>query len=57
MESNEQKIKYHTPQIKCIRIDTEISLALESTPPEGPMEYGYNKPEFFNNNNNPIKNV
>ena len=55
MESNEQKIKYHTPQIKCIRIDTEISLALESEPPEGPMEYGYNKPEFFNNN--PIKNV
>lgn len=53
----EHKKQYIEPQIELVRLDNDISLALESTPPEGPMEYGYNKPEFFNNNNNPIKNV
>lgn len=49
MEPIEQKIKYHIPQIKCIRIDNEISLALESIPPEGPLE-GINNIENFNIN-------
>jgi len=35
------KRTYLTPEIKLIRLDTEISLALQSAlPPEGPEEYG-----------------
>jgi len=51
----EHKKQYIEPQIELVRLDNDISLALESTPPEGPLEYGYNTPEFFNNN--PIQNV
>lgn len=33
---NNQKLTYYTPQIVIIKLDNEISLALESTPPIGP---------------------
>lgn len=34
----EHKKQYIEPQIELVRLDNDISLALESTPPEGPME-------------------
>lgn len=40
---------YETPQIELIKLDHEISLALESSPPEGPEENAYLAPEYFNN--------
>jgi len=43
-----QKQHYITPLIKCIELDNEISLVLESTPPGGPGET-LNAPEHFNN--------
>ena len=33
-----EKKKYIAPEIELIELDNEISLALESTPPEGPGE-------------------
>ena len=39
---------YVTPQIEVIELDHEISLALESSPPEGPGEDAYLIPEYFN---------
>lgn len=33
-----EKKKYITPRIEWIPLDSEISLALQSTPPEGPGE-------------------
>lgn len=38
MKSTDIKREYITPQIVCLQLDNEISLALESTPPEGPAE-------------------
>ncbi len=38
---------YRAPKIERIRLDNEISLALESTPPTGPSES--KAPEYFNN--------
>ncbi len=51
MTTNIDNIKriYQSPAIECIKLDNEISLALESTPPEGPGETGYNLQEHFNN--------
>jgi hypothetical protein len=44
----ETKITYSTPRIESIIIDSEISLALESSPPMGPDEtIAFNKPENF----------
>jgi hypothetical protein len=43
------KRTYLAPQIKRIKLDNEISLALESTPPEGPGESLGKAPEYFNN--------
>lgn len=44
-----ERTNYLAPQIKRIRLDNEISLALESNPPIGPEE-GYLKvPEYLNN--------
>ncbi len=45
-----QKFPYVQPCIKCVKLDNEISLQLESEiPPFGPNEtYNLNKPEFFN---------
>jgi hypothetical protein len=55
MENN-QKRAYIAPQIEQIKLDNEISLALESAPPAGPGEPGgFSKaPEYFNND--PFKN-
>lgn len=44
-----KKIKYIAPRIEWIPLDNEISLALESAPPEGPDESRTNMPEHFNN--------
>ena len=34
----ETKKKYISPCIECVLLDNEISLALQSGPPEGPTE-------------------
>jgi len=41
-EKTAEKRTYNRPEIICIEMDNEISLALESTPPVGPDE-GYTK--------------
>ncbi|MCX6309144.1 MAG: hypothetical protein NTY32_10065 [Bacteroidia bacterium] len=46
---NTGKKEYCTPQVECIHLDNEISLALESTPPAGPFEGLYSAPGNFNN--------
>ncbi len=46
---NIQKSPYSSPQIKQVKLDNEISLILESAPPEGPDEVSNFKPEYFNN--------
>lgn len=45
----EKKI-YKTPCIEIIILDNEISLALESTPPEGPNEVYLGTEHRFKNN-------
>lgn len=47
---NTQKGTYCTPHIKHIKLDNEISLQLESSPPIGPGEEFTRAPKFFNNN-------
>lgn len=51
---NTTKKTYSTPQIEQIKLDNEISLALESAPPTGPGESSLISPEYFNND--PFKN-
>lgn len=53
---NTIKQNYQTPQIAEVRLDSEISLVLNSNPPDGPEE-GLNQqvPEFFNNNSAPLQ--
>ncbi len=53
----ENKITYIAPQIKLIELDNEISLALESTPPEGPGESRNIAPNYFKNNSFPEENA
>ena len=48
MENN-QKRAYIAPQIEQIKLDNEISLALESEPPVVPGESISKAPEYFNN--------
>lgn len=43
------KREYKTPFIVRINLDNEISLVLESNPPEGPEEVTSNATEYFNN--------
>jgi len=45
----ESKKKYTVPSIEIIFLDNEISLSLESTPPEGPDEglVGFNQNDPF----------
>jgi len=43
------KRTYTSPRIELIRLDNEISLILESTPPSGPDESLNNTSEYFNN--------
>ena len=45
--TEETKQVYKTPIIEHIILDNQISLAMESTPPEGPDEV-YNKPTYMN---------
>jgi len=53
MNTENSKIRYIAPLIQCITLDNEISLALASTPPEGPDEEKLlNVPEL--NKNNPF---
>jgi hypothetical protein len=40
---------YNSPEIVCIELDNEISLALESSPPAGPDEGYLKTQEYFNN--------
>lgn len=40
---------YNSPEIVCIDLDKDISLALESSPPEGPGEGPTLVPEFMMN--------
>ena len=44
---------YIIPQIEKVKLDSDISLALESSPPVGPNELTSLAPEYFNNN--PLK--
>ncbi|MFZ4726244.1 MAG: hypothetical protein ACOYMD_12445 [Paludibacter sp.] len=47
-----EKRIYNSPEIELIKLDNEISLALQSAPPDGPGEnimFGSNTPEYFNN--------
>ena len=46
-----EKKKYIKPRIEWIPLDNEISLALQSGPPEGPGETVNSNVEYFNNNN------
>jgi len=39
---------YSIPTIEQIELDKRISLALESTPPEGPNELTWTKSGYFN---------
>jgi len=53
MKSTDLKIEkriYNCPEIVCVILDNEISLALESTPPDGPTEGVLFAPEYLNNN-------
>jgi len=47
----ETKKKYTAPEIELVELDNEISLALESYPPDGPGEtrISNQSPERFNN--------
>ncbi len=49
LNENLQKKTYCTPIIEHIRLDNEISLALESEPPVFPGEGLSKAPEYFNN--------
>ncbi len=54
MKKLEKKRTYIVPHIDQIKLDNEISLALESTPPGGPGEGSLLTPEYMNND--PFKN-
>ena len=41
---------YLTPVVQIIKLDSEISLNLESTPPNGPDETRLKLPENYSNN-------
>lgn len=51
MKAQINKKQYTVPQIELIVLDSEISLTLDSTPPAGPGETGYNgvTPEYLKN--------
>ena len=46
---NIEKTPYVSPKIELVKLDNEISLALESSPPSGPSEGSLLSPEYFNN--------
>jgi len=45
----DEKRMYSTPSLVRIKLDHEVSLALESTPPDGPNESITFAPDYFNN--------
>jgi hypothetical protein len=49
-----EKRMYLNPTIELIKLDNEISLALQSIPPEGPGESALFAPEYLNND--PFRN-
>lgn len=51
---NSEKRNYTAPVIEHIKLDNEISLALESAPPSGPEEGCLKTPEYLHND--PFKN-
>ena len=54
--NNDNKRKYITPEVAIIKLDNEISMALESEPPVGPGEGpGAYAPEYMKQN--PFKQV
>lgn len=42
-----EKRIYNSPEIICVKLDNEISLALESAPPFGPGEEASLAPEYM----------
>lgn len=48
-ERTTKKRIYNSPEIVCVELDYEISLALESSPPDGPGEYAKLSPEYIGN--------
>lgn len=40
MKTENSKKIYIMPSVECVKLDNEISLALESLPPDGPGESG-----------------
>ncbi|MDD4992654.1 MAG: hypothetical protein PHR83_10510 [Paludibacter sp.] len=48
-KENTPKRTYSSPLIEQIKLDNEISLALESNPPMFELVKGSNAPEYFNN--------
>jgi hypothetical protein len=53
MKTKEKMIEkriYSSPEIELIKLDSEISLELQSAPPVGPDEVMNAAPEYFNNN-------
>jgi hypothetical protein len=46
---NIEKREYTVPVVEHIKLDNEISLALESAPPIAPGEFSNNAPQYFNN--------
>ena len=48
MNSKIEKRIYTQPQLVYVKLDNDISLALESAPPEGPNEVMNRTPEYFN---------
>ena len=53
-EKTTKKRIYNRPEIVCVELDNEISLALQSTPPDGPGETSMLTPEYMKND--PFKN-
>jgi len=51
-KASERQI-YNSPEIVCVELDNEISLALESAPPVGPEESYISSPDYYNND--PLK--
>jgi hypothetical protein len=49
VELYKAKVEYVTPTIEHIKLDNEISLVLESSPPVGPNQGSLRAPEHFNN--------
>jgi hypothetical protein len=47
-EKSIEKRMYNNPKIVCVKLDNDISLALESSPPDGPGEGASLAPEYMN---------